>query len=368
MKIVSIVGARPQFIKAAALSRVLRAEHDEILVHTGQHYDYEMSKVFFEGLGIPAPDYDLEIGSASHAEQTAGMLAALEPILLDEKPDLVLVYGDTNSTLAGALAAPKLHIPLAHVEAGLRSFNRCMPEEINRVITDRASTLLFCPTPAAVANLRQEGVQHGVHLVGDVMLDVAMDSARLAEKTSTVLQRLGLRRQGFLLATVHRAGNTDDAGNLREIVTAFAGLDEPVVWPMHPRTRKRLEATGLGELLARAQNVILTEPLDHLDFVMLEKNARKILTDSGGIQKEACFHQVPCITLREETEWVETVKAGWNVLVGANREKIVREVARPFATPDSVCEGVELWDGKASGRIAACVRAFFDQIAQGAHG
>ncbi|MFQ5429240.1 MAG: non-hydrolyzing UDP-N-acetylglucosamine 2-epimerase [Phycisphaerae bacterium] len=353
MKILTVVGARPQFIKAAPVSRAVRRRHHEVLVHTGQHYDYEMSRVFFEGLDIPEPDHELGVGSASHAEQTARMLTELEGVLLDEMPDCVLVYGDTNSTLAGAMVAAKLCIPLAHVEAGLRSFNRTMPEEINRVLTDRVSRFLFCPTPTSVDNLKHEGIESGMHLVGDVMLDVAMTAAARAEKTSTVLDRLGLKNRAYLLATVHRAGNTDDEANLGAIVRAFARLREPLVLPLHPRTRKRLKDAGLDQVLATAKHVIVTEPLGYLDFVMLQRHARKILTDSGGLQKEACFHRVCCITLREETEWVETVESGWNVLVGADEEAILREVGRPFEPPTVSCGGMELWDGRASERIAA---------------
>ena len=353
MKILSVVGARPQFIKAAAVSRMLRRQHREILVHTGQHYDYEMSSIFFKGLDIPAPDHELGVGSGSHARQTAAMLKRLERILLDESPEMVLVYGDTNSTLAGALAASKLGIRLAHVEAGLRSFSRAMPEEINRILTDRVSDLLFCPTPASVENLRREGVADGVHLIGDVMFDVAVDAVARAETTSNILDRLGLPRQSYLLATVHRAGNTDDMANLRAIVTAFCDLDEPLVLPLHPRTDKCLRKAGLYDALAEAEHVILTEPLGYLDFIALQTNARKILTDSGGVQKEACFHRVPCITLREETEWVETVESGWNVLAGADTARIVKAVGETFVEPSGRCAGAELWDGQASQRIVA---------------
>jgi UDP-N-acetylglucosamine 2-epimerase (non-hydrolysing) len=353
MKILSVVGARPQFIKAAAVSRVLRREHREILVHTGQHYDHEMSSVFFEGLDIPAPDHELGVGSGSHGRQTAEMLTRLERVLIDESPEMVLVYGDTNSTLAGALAASKLGIRLAHVEAGLRSFNRAMPEEINRILTDRAADLLFCPTPASAENLHREGAAAGVHLVGDVMFDVAADAVARAEAMPRILDRLGLRKQSYLLATVHRAGNTDDVANLRGIVKAFCALDEPLVLPLHPRTDKCLKQSGLYETLTRAEHVILTEPLGYLDFVALQTNARKILTDSGGVQKEACFHRVPCITLREETEWVETVECGWNVLAGADPQRIVRAVGEAFVEPSSRCAGAELWDGQASQRIVA---------------
>jgi len=314
MRIVTIVGARPQFIKAAAVSRIIRAGPgiEEVLVHTGQHYDENMSEVFFEELEIPRPDYHLGIGSGTHGAQTGRMLGAIEPVLLDEKPDRVLVYGDTNSTLAGALAAVKLHVPVAHVEAGLRSFNRRMPEEINRVLTDHASDLLFAPTNAAAENLRLEGIAtNKVHLVGDVMYDIALYYGDKAEKQSCVLERLSLEPKGYVLATAHRAENTDEPARLRAI---FEGLervaqDMPVVLPLHPRTRERLDLWGL-----EVSDVTLIEPVGYLEMVMLEKNATVIVTDSGGVQKEAFFYRVPCVTLRNETEWVETVTSGWNHL------------------------------------------------------
>jgi UDP-GlcNAc3NAcA epimerase len=325
MKVVSIVGARPQFIKAAPLSRELRKAHQEVMVHTGQHYDPSLSEVFFEELSIPRPDYNLGVGSASHGRQTGEMLAKVEEVLIQEEPDWVLVYGDTNSTLAGALAAVKLHIPVAHVEAGLRSFNRRMPEEINRVLTDHISTLLFCPTKTAVGNLAQEGLTEGVHNVGDVMYDAALHNIQLAEEKSRILETLGLRPQDYLLATVHRPDNTDLPKNLRSIAAALSSLEATVLLPLHPRTRKALYEMGL----ILGGNVKVVQPVGYLDMLILEKNACLILTDSGGIQKEAYFFAVPCVTLRRETEWVETVKAGWNVLVGADCREIV-EAVRSF--------------------------------------
>ena len=325
MKVVSIVGARPQFIKAAPLSRELRKAHQEVLVHTGQHYDPSLSAVFFEELGIPRPDYNLGVGSASHGRQTGEMLVRIEEVLIQEDPDWVLVYGDTNSTLAGALAAVKLHIPVAHVEAGLRSFNRRMPEEINRVLTDHISTLLFCPTETAVRNLAQEGLVEGVHNVGDVMYDAALHNSQLAEEESRILETLGLKPKGYLLATVHRPDNTDIPHNLRSIIAALGSLEATVLLPLHPRTRKALHELGI----TLEGNVRVVAPVGYLDMLILEKNACLILTDSGGIQKEAYFFAVPCVTLRQETEWVETVEAGWNVLVGADRRKIV-EVVESF--------------------------------------
>ena len=326
IRIVTIVGARPQFIKAAAVSRVIRNEFadriDEVLVHTGQHYDENMSKVFFEELDIPQPRYNLEISGGQHGAMTGRMLEAVEKVLLEEKPHWVLIYGDTNSTLAGALAAAKLHIPVAHVEAGLRSFNMRMPEEVNRIVADRLSTLLFCPTDTAVANLAKEGISAGVENVGDVMFDVALFYRERARKHSTALASLGLADQGFALATCHRAENTDDPTRLGQIVVALAEISAtlPVVLPIHPRTRKLLADSGLDKHLA---NVKVVEPVPFLDMVALEQAAKVILTDSGGVQKEAFFYGVPCITMRDETEWVETVEAGANFLVGANEAKIV---------------------------------------------
>jgi len=326
MKVISVVGARPQFIKAAPVSRELRKEHNEILVHTGQHYDYFMSAVFFAELGIPEPDYNLGVGSASHGRQTGEMLIRIEEVLLTERPDWVLVYGDTNSTLAGGLAACKLHIPLAHVEAGLRSFNREMPEEHNRALTDHYSDLLFCPTQTAVDNLAREGITQGVHLVGDTMYDAVLQFAEIARQRSTILQDLGLKPKGYLLATVHRPYDTDDPDRLRSILDAFAEIGEPVIFPVHPRTRQRMAEFGLNDLQSAIGNLQFLEPVGYLDMLMLEQNGRLILTDSGGVQKEAYFLAVPCVTLREETEWTETVEVEWNVLVGANEERIAETV------------------------------------------
>ncbi|WP_066425236.1 non-hydrolyzing UDP-N-acetylglucosamine 2-epimerase [Anabaena sp. 4-3] len=318
MKILTIVGARPQFIKAAAVSRRLQSHPgiQEVLVHTGQHYDENMSDVFFQELEIPAPNYHLGVGSDSHGAQTGRMLEAIEKVLLAESPDWVLVYGDTNSTLAGAIAAVKLHIPVAHVEAGLRSFNRQMPEEINRVLTDHAADLLFAPTTAAVDNLRHEGItEEKIHLVGDVMYDAAIDYGVKAEQKSLILEHLGLTPQKYILATIHRAENTDDPKRLEAIFTGLAAISQniPVVLPLHPRTRAALSRAGLWE--KASQSLQLIEPVGYLDMVMLEKNAQLIATDSGGVQKEAFFYRVPCVTLRAETEWIELVQLGWNRLL-----------------------------------------------------
>lgn len=317
--IASIVGARPQFVKAAPVSRALAGHFDERLIHTGQHYDYGMSEVFFAEMGIPAPACNLGIGGGSHAEQTGQMLIALERTLADIRPDLVLIYGDTNSTLAGALAAAKAGIPLAHVEAGLRSYNRTMPEEINRVVADHLANLLFCPTETAVHNLAREGIREGVHLVGDVMYDAFLYNLSAARARSDVLRRLGVRKGEYALATVHRAANTDDAANLSRIFAALGQLPTPVLFPLHPRTRKLLAQFGVPV----PANVTVLDPVGYLDMLILEENAECILTDSGGIQKEAYLAGVRCITLREETEWVETVEAGWNRLTGADPARIL---------------------------------------------
>jgi UDP-GlcNAc3NAcA epimerase len=328
-KIVTIVGARPQFVKAAAISRPLREEHQEILVHTGQHYDYAMSGIFFDGLNLPQPDINLSVGSGSHGDQTAAMLRGIEDVLVRERPDRLLIYGDTNSTLAGALAAAKLSVPVAHVEAGLRSFNRAMPEEVNRVVADHLSDLLLCPSSTAVRNLAAEGIATNVHVTGDVMLDVlTWAQERIAGEVCERLTRFGLRRGAFVLATVHRSENTDDPARLSQILSAFGAIEDTVLFTVHPRTRKAISALG-GTVGA---NVRLVDPLGYLDMVALTLAARLVLTDSGGLQKEAYWLGVPCLTLRDETEWVETVDAGWNSLVGAGQQEIV-EAVRTFAPP-----------------------------------
>lgn len=351
MKIVTVVGARPQFIKAAAVSRIIRNDFsgkiEEILVHTGQHYDDNMSKVFFEELGIPEPRFNLEVSGGQHGVMTGRMLVGIEEILLQEKPDWLLIYGDTNSTLAGALAAAKLHIPIAHVEAGLRSFNMRMPEEINRILSDRVSELLFCPTQVAVQNLEAEGITKGVHCVGDVMYDVALYYRDRARQQSRILNDLKLSAGQFLLATCHRAENTDDAFRLQQILHALSQLaaEIPVVLPLHPRTRKLINERGFSRFI---EKITITEPLPFLDMVALEQAAKVILTDSGGVQKEALFYGVPCVTMRDETEWVETVETGWNRLVGADADKILaaaREVRQPAA------QSMPYGDGHASRRI-----------------
>ncbi len=327
MKIASIVGARPNFIKLAPLSRELRRRGlDEVIIHTGQHYNYEMDKIFFDDMGIPAPDYHMGIGSGSHGFQTGEMLRKVEEALIAEKPDVVIVFGDTNSTLAGSLAAVKLHIKSAHVEAGLRSFDKSMPEEINRVLVDHCSDLLLCPTTTGVDNLRREGITDGVYLTGDVMVDAQNDCESIAEKKSHILEDLALKPKDYYLATVHRASNTDDPDKLRAITEALKDL-ENVVFPCHPRTEKYLREFGLWNDLVRKTKVI--KPVGYLDMLLLEKNAKKIITDSGGVQKEAYLLGTACITLRDETEWLETVEDGWNVLVGPVQEMIV-SLARCF--------------------------------------
>lgn len=328
--IITIVGARPQFIKAAAVSRAITAFNrtdppvrlNERIVHTGQHYDDNMSKVFFDQLHIPRPAVNLQVGSGPHGQQTGAMLEGIEEILLSERPDWLLIYGDTNSTLAGALAAAKLHIPVAHVEAGLRSYNRRMPEEINRIVADRLSTLLLCPTGAASANLAAEGVTDGIHIVGDVMYDSVLFNRRLARKSVGITSELKLQPQSYYLATIHRAENTDDPARLAGILKAFRRLETPIILPMHPRTRKTLGSAD-KEI---AQNVRIIEPVAYLEMLMLEENARIILTDSGGVQKEAYWFATPCITLRDETEWIELVKAGCNRIVGAETDAIIAAV------------------------------------------
>lgn len=322
MKIITVVGARPQFIKAAAVSKVIRKGHKEILIHTGQHYDENMSKIFFDELCIPKPDYNLEVGSGNHGFQTGTMMIKLEEIYLREKPDMVLVYGDTNSTLAGALTASKLLIPVVHVEAGLRSFNMAMPEEQNRVLTDHISTLLFAPTETAVNNLNDEGIHKGIFNVGDVMYDAILFFKKIAEEKSDIIKRLNLSENGYILATIHRAENTNDIAKLKNIMEALSESGVKIVLPLHPRTKKYIESYGLHI----GDNISVIDPVGYLDMINLEMHAQKIVTDSGGVQKEAFFMKKPCITMREQTEWVETVQNGWNVLVGTNKDNILDSI------------------------------------------
>jgi UDP-N-acetylglucosamine 2-epimerase len=320
-----LVGARPQFIKLAPLVQRCSGKFPFFIIHTGQHYDDSMSKAFFRDLALPPPEFDLGVGSGSHAGQTGAMLVGIEKILLQRQPGLVVVFGDTNSTVAGALAAAKIHIPVAHVEAGLRSFNRKMPEEINRVLTDHISDLLLCPGRTAVLNLKKEGIISGVHVVGDIMGDALLFALPKAQTQAKILERLGLETKKYLLATLHRPENTDDRGRLGNIINAFSKIDETIILPLHPRTRKMISQFALENFLSK--NVKVIDPLGYLEMVWLEKNARLILTDSGGMQKEAYWLKVPCVTLRDETEWLETVAAGWNVLAGADSAKIAAAVA-----------------------------------------
>jgi UDP-N-acetylglucosamine 2-epimerase len=357
MKIATIIGARPQFIKAAAVSRRLRRRHREILIHTGQHYDDEMSGVFFRQLDIPEPTYALGIGSGTHGAQTGKMLAEIERVLLDERPDWVLVYGDTNSTLAGALAGAKLHIPVAHIEAGLRSFNRRMPEETNRVVTDHISSLLLCPSQVAVSHLAAEGICKGVRLVGDVMGDAFADARRRATRESRIHEERSLKPGQYWLATLHRAENTDDRARLEAIVRAFDAIGSaeiPVVFAVHPRTRKSLETLAW----CNGDGVRLLAPLSYLDMVALQVGARGILTDSGGVQKEAYWAGVPCTTLRDETEWTETVELGWNALAGADTNQIVATAFRD-APPRE--RPTLYWDGNAADAVVEAL----DQASSG---
>ena len=351
MKVVTVIGNRPQFVKAAAVSRPLRAEHDELLVHTGQHYDDALSTVFVQELGVPRPERELGLGTGTNTEQTARMLAALGPLLADVSPDVVLVYGDTNSTLAGALAAAQARIAVVHVEAGMRSFDRAMPEELNRVLTDHASDLLLCPSQTAVENLSREHVAGRVELVGDVMVDVAMLVQPRAGADDEALERAGVRPGGYVLATAHRAGNVDDPTRLRRLVDLLIAVPHDVVMPLHPRTRARLVASGLLDTLAGAAHVRLRPPLGYLEFTALLCRARAVLTDSGGVQKEAYLAGVPCVTLRNTTEWVETVQAGWNVLVDLDAGAALAALGNdPPATRPAL-----YGDGQAAARVVAAL-------------
>jgi UDP-N-acetylglucosamine 2-epimerase len=354
MKIITVVGARPQFIKAAPVSKALRKVFDEKIIHTGQHYDKNMSDVFFGEMQIPRPDYNLNVGSGTQGYQTAKMLEGIEEILIQEKPDCVLVYGDTNSTIAAALAACKLHIKIAHVEAGLRSFNRSMPEEHNRVLTDHCSDFLFCPTSVAEVHLKNEGITHGVHVVGDVMFDAALMFEKLSSDKSVILKTHGLNEKDFYLATIHRPYNTDDESRMIEIFTTFSNLKKKVIFPAHPRTKKIMEASKELKGFLNNKNICIIEPVGYLDMIKLQKACIALITDSGGMQKEAYFHAIPCITLRSETEWVETVESGWNTLVWDNAEKMTMAISE--AKDGSESRDV-YGDGNAAGKIADILRA-----------
>ncbi len=353
IRIATIVGARPQFIKVAAVSRSIAAhpDLDETLVHTGQHFDRRMSEVFFEELGIPEPEHNLGVAGGGHGAMTGAMLQSLEPLLEELRPDRVLVYGDTNSTLAGALAAAKLHVPVAHVEAGLRSFNRRMPEEVNRVLVDHLSDLLLCPTDAAVENLRREGADPPRILqVGDVMFDAVRIFSQRAETHRDLLDRLGLADGGYVLSTVHRAENTDEPGRLRAIVEALEEVAStlPVILPLHPRTRQAISRTGIEPRRMR-----IVEPVGYLEMLLLQRHASVVATDSGGVQKEAYFHGVPCVTLRDETEWTELVDLGWNRLAPPGRGDLAREILAAIGRTGTAAQ--PYGDGFTSARIAAAL-------------
>jgi UDP-GlcNAc3NAcA epimerase len=344
MKIVTVVGARPQFIKAAPLSQELRREHHEVLLHTGQHYDDSMSGLFFRELGIPEPDYNLGVGSGSHGRQTGAMLESIEAVLEREQPDWMVVYGDTNSTLAGALAAAKLHVPVAHIEAGVRSYNRRMPEEVNRVLTDHVARLLFCPTPGSVVNLRREGITEGVHHVGDVMYDALRMFLPRALQRASVLEQMGYEPGSYALLTVHRAENVDSDARLTRLMDAMRQIELPIIFPVHPRTQKRLEALGLIDRLG--PRIRLLPPVGYLDMLLLQSQALAVLTDSGGVQREANYLSVPSVILRAETEWPELVEAGASHLAGDGLEAVTTEWLRAaprvppcqmFGTGDASC-------------------------------
>lgn len=355
-KILTIVGARPQFIKLAPVSRELRKQYKEIIVNTGQHYDYNMAGVFFEELNIPKPDYDLGVGSGSHGKQTGDMLAKIEEVIFEEQPDAVLVYGDTNSTLAGALSASKLHIPLFHVEAGLRSYNKRMPEEVNRVLTDHISNLLFCPTEHAINNLKKEGITENAISVGDVMYDAVKYNIQIAEQNYS-LSKFNVEKGLYILATIHRAENTDDKARLEAIFTSLSRLTNTIILPLHPRTQRLLKEQGLFHIIESSNNIKIIEPVSYLEMLLLEQNAMGIITDSGGVQKEAYFAKVPCFTLRDQTEWVETVEVGWNMLVNPITQdlaELVKETNMP-----SYKENL-YGDGHASSKIVEQIDHFFN--------
>ena len=355
MKIITIIGARPQFIKAVMVSRLIRKNHKEILLHTGQHYDQCMSDIFFKDLDLPRPDYNLDIGSASHAEQTANMLIDIEKVLLKEKADSVLVYGDTNSTLAGGLAAAKLNLPVFHIEAGLRSYNKKMPEEINRIITDHLSSLLFCPTQTAVDNLKSEGIKEGVFFSGDVMYDSTRYFYKKAKNKSDVLNKLKLKTNNYYLTTIHRVQNTDNKDKLAVILDTFNSVNKEVIFPIHPRTKKQMDRYCFMQ--ACYPNIRFIKPVGYFAMLVLIKNARKVLTDSGGIQKEAFFLKTPCITLRDETEWPETLIKGKNKIVKINKKEIIKEIENSVFS-NQLYEGSLFGDSKASQKIVKIIEEF----------
>ena len=346
-----MIGNRPQFVKAAAVSQRLRDGHDEVLVHTGQHHDDELSRIFVTELDVPAPERELGIHGGSNVSQTSRMLAALEPVLEAERPDVVLVYGDTNSTLAGALAAAQAPVPVAHVEAGMRSFDRAMPEEINRTVTDHLSSLLLAPSQTAVDNLAREGVAGDVRLVGDVMVDVANLVAPRARARADLLEPWGVAGGEYLLVTAHRAGNVDDPARLARLVELLLALPGPIVLPLHPRTRARLESTGLLGQLEQSPAVRIGQPVGYVEFATLLCHAQAVLTDSGGVQKEAYLAGVRCVTLRDTTEWVETVETGWNSLVDLDSAAAAAALERPLPPTRPPLYG----DGRAGAHVVAAL-------------
>jgi UDP-GlcNAc3NAcA epimerase len=362
-KILTVVGARPQFIKAGVVSQCIRDNYSdrlsEVLIHTGQHYDNNMSDIFFKQLDLPQPKVNLEVGSGNHGEQTGRMLTLLEKVLIQEKPDMVMVYGDTNSTLAGALAAAKLHFPVAHVEAGLRSWNRKMPEEINRVMVDHISSLLLCPSEVAIKNLKQEGILKGVIKTGDVMHDSALYCAQKAEQEKEYFDRFcgenSLLAGKYFLATVHRAENTDNICSLKQIIDSFEKLPQKIVWPVHPRTQKMMEENKIS----CGNNIILTAPFSYLDMILFLKNAAMVLTDSGGVQKEAMFFETPCVTLRSETEWTETLESGWNILSGIDSDQILKTVESHSERIKQDAEQI-YGVGKSANKVIEAALSFFN--------
>ncbi len=356
MKITLAVGTRPEFIKAAAISRELRENFELVLIHTGQHYDHELSDIFFGELDIPEPDYHLGVSAGTQTHQIGEILGRIEEALVKEKPDLSLVYGDTNTTLAAALASSKLRIKLGHIEAGVRFLDRSMPEEINRVLVDHCSDLLFCPTETAVKNLRREGIINGVHLIGDVNVDVLLYNKEIAEKAN-ILEKLDLKSKEYLIVTIHRQSNTDNKQNLKSIIDALCSVNETIVFPVHPRTRKFLKAYGFHSILENSEHIKLINPLGYLDFLKLMNHSKKIVTDSGGIEQEAYVLRIPCITLMESTGWVETVEDGWNVLVGADKNKIL-EAIRGFNPKEK--QNFVFGDGMAVNTMSEIIKALED--------
>ena len=358
-KILTVVGARPQFIKAAPLSKAIAESENltEILVHTGQHYDYALSQQFFEELGLPTPQYNLEIGSGRHAYQMGLILIKLDAVLEKEKPDMVVVFGDTNSTAAAAITAAKNNIPLAHVEAGLREWNKQIPEEINKMLTDSVTDLYFCPTTTGVKNLQKQGITEGVYLVGDIGIDLIINNLDKIDTHKTLLQKLEITEGGYFFMTCHRAGNTDDVENLKQILSVFEGITETVIFPIHPRTRATIEQNGLQHYLEKP-HIKVIEPIGFWDTQILIRSAKMVLTDSGGVIKEAYFHHVPCIILQHEIEWIEAVEEGWSKLTGANHTEIL-EAIKTFIIPSSSTNF--LGNGTAANQIVSIIRTFLQK-------